>query len=247
VRHELSTRFGVRFERNPRSKAWEVAAIPDETLREFSKRGTSIAAMLAELGLDVDSANSAQTRLAKDRTRQAKTEGTSTADVELRELWQDEARAAGFNPDEFAAEALRGVPAGAGAGVDDREHLLAGVVRAITDPESGLTGHRRRFTTADALAAVADAMAGGAGTVEEIESLTQEALTAAGIVDLPRPQPAATTRSTSSARGTCRTRRGTPRPTSWPPKGSSWRPRPRPALATAPHMSTSEQQPWRNR
>ena len=182
VRHELNARFGVQFERNPRSKAWEVAAIPDETLREFSKRGTSIAAMLAELGLDAESASSAQTRLAKDRTRQAKTEGTGATDVELREQWQDEARAAGFNPDELAADALAGVPSG--AGVDDRAHLLAEVVRAITDPESGLTGRRRRFTTADALAAVADAMAGGAGTVEEIESLTQEALTAAGIVDL---------------------------------------------------------------
>ena len=182
VRHELNARFGVQFARNPRSKAWEVAAIPDETLREFSKRGTSIAAMLAELGLDAGSANSAQSRLAKDMTRQTKTEGTGAPDVELRELWQDEARAVGFNPDELAAEAMAGVSAGAGAG--DRADLLATVVRAITDPENGLTGHRRRFTTADALAAVADAMEGGAGTVEEIESLTQEALTAAGIVDL---------------------------------------------------------------
>jgi conjugative relaxase-like TrwC/TraI family protein len=182
VRHELSTRFGVQFERNPRSKAWEVAAIPDETLREFSKRGTSIEAMLVELGLDAESATSAQARMAKDRTRQAKTESTGAADLELREQWQGEARAAGYDPDQLAADALRGGPAVTAA--HDRARLLAGVVEAITDPESGLTGHRRRFTTADALAAVADAMPAGAATVEEIESLTEEALTAAGIVDL---------------------------------------------------------------
>lgn len=247
VRHELIERFGVEFVRNPRSGAWEVAAIPDEVLQAFSKRGQSIEAMLRDLGFDPAEVSRRTARLAAARTREAKGEATGAGDATLRQLWQDEARAAGYDPGALAAAALPGVPpapeqalseapsdapsqapgetpgetpgevsepAGQQAGepsegldvvVDDvarqavhaeqtreqareqaRDRLLDDVMKAITDPESGLTGHARRFTTAEAIAAVADALPAGAASIEEIETFTRQALERAEIVELPR-------------------------------------------------------------
>lgn len=65
---------------------------------------------------------------------------------------------------------------------------LRGVVARVLSPEHGLTFSMRRFTRVEALAAVADAVPQGAADLAEIERLTDQALTDAGIVALPEKQ-----------------------------------------------------------
>jgi len=192
VRRRLSEQFGVTFARSERTGAWEVAAIPDATLRAFSKRGASIEAMLRDLGFDPALATRRAEDLAAAQTRHDKTEHTAAPDATLRSIWQAEARTLGVDPDRLAAASLPGAgAAGRPLGEDDQRErqaeLLADVVGRLTDPEHGLTSGRRRFTRIDALAAVADALPAGAGDVAEIEGLCDRALAAAGIVALPDP------------------------------------------------------------
>jgi conjugative relaxase-like TrwC/TraI family protein len=197
VRRRLAVEFGVEFARSERTGAWEVAAIPDATLRAFSKRGASIEAMLRDLGFDPALATRRAEDLAAAQTRHDKTEHTAAPDATLRSIWQAEARTLGVDPDRLAAAALplvgtgRGTAGGEPAGEDEQAErqaaLLAGVIGRLTDPEHGLTSGRRRFTRVDALAAVADALPAGAADVAEIEGLCDRALAAAGIVPLPDP------------------------------------------------------------
>jgi len=193
VRRRLAEQFGVTFARSERTGAWEVAAIPDATLRAFSKRGASIEAMLRDLGFDPALATRRAEDLAAAQTRHDKTEHTAAPDATLRSIWQAEARTLGVDPDRLAAAALplagmrARTAAGQPAGEDEQAELLADVVSKLTDPEHGLTSGRRRFTRIDALAAVADALPAGAGDVAEIEGLCDRALAAAGIVALPDP------------------------------------------------------------
>lgn len=106
IRHQLTDELGVEFARSDRTGAWEVAAIPDETLRVFSKRGASIAAMLTDLGFDPGTATRRAEDLAAAQTRHGKTHATAAADTTLRQMWQDEAREEGIDPDLLAAAAL---------------------------------------------------------------------------------------------------------------------------------------------
>jgi len=193
VRRRLAVEFGVTFARSERTGAWEVAAIPDTTLRAFSKRGASIEAMLRDLGFDPALATRRAEDLAAAQTRHDKTEHTAAPDATLRSIWQAEARTLGVDPDRLAAAALPGPANGGGQPTEqnqeqqDQEQLLADVVGRLTDPEHGLTSGRRRFTRIDALAAVADALPAGAADVAEVEGLCDRALGAAGIVPLPDP------------------------------------------------------------
>ncbi len=193
VRRRLSVEFGVSFARSERTGAWEVAAIPDATLRAFSKRGASIEAMLRDLGFDPALATRRAEDLAAAQTRHDKTEHTAAPDATLRSIWQAEARTLGADPDRLAAAALplaasRAAAAGGQPASDDEQaELLAHVVGRLTDPEHGLTSGRRRFTRVDALAAVADALPAGAADAAEIETITDRALAAAAIVALPDP------------------------------------------------------------
>ena len=195
VRRRLGVEFGVEFARSKRTGAWEVAAIPDATLRAFSKRGASIEAMLRDLGFDPALATRRAEDLAAAQTRHDKTEHTAAPDATLRSIWQAEARTLGVDPDRLAAAALpvAGIggrtAAGQPAGEDEQRQrqatLLADVVGRLTDPEHGLTSGRRRFTRVDALAAVADALPAGAADVAEIETICDRTLSAAGIIPLP--------------------------------------------------------------
>ena len=193
VRRRLTVEFGVAFARSERTGAWEVAAIPDATLRAFSKRGASIEAMLRDLGFNPALATRRAENLAAAQTRHDKTEHTAAPDATLRSIWQAEARTLGVDPDRLVAAALPGPANGGGQPTEqnqqqqDQERLLADVVGRLTDPEHGLTSGRRRFTRIDALAAVADALPAGAADVAEIEQLCDRALAAAGIVPLPDP------------------------------------------------------------
>ena len=84
VRRRLVEQFGVEFVRSERTGAWEVAAIPDATLRAFSKRGASIEAMLRDLGFDPALATRRAEDLAAAQTRHDKTEATAAPDATLR-------------------------------------------------------------------------------------------------------------------------------------------------------------------
>jgi len=106
IRRQLADTYGVEFARSERTGAWEVAAIPDATLRAFSKRGASIDAMLRDLGFDPKLATRRAEDLAAAQTRNDKTHATAAADVTLRSMWQDEARELGVDPDQLAADAL---------------------------------------------------------------------------------------------------------------------------------------------
>lgn len=205
VRHQLIEEFGVTFARSQRTGAWEVAAIPDSTLRAFSKRGASIEAMLRDLGFDPEQASRRVEDLAAAQTRQAKDHTTAAPDVDLRATWQAEARVLGADPAAMAAAALTGPRQASDAGTregdidpgapavgpldqDAREAAQAAQMQAIVgtllDADSGLTGDRRRFSRVHALAAVADAMPGGAADVGEIERVTDRALADIGFVPL---------------------------------------------------------------
>ena len=205
VRHQLIEEFGVTFSRSERTGAWEVAAIPDSTLRAFSKRGASIEAMLVDLGFDPEQASRRVEDLAAAQTRQAKDHTTTASDADLRASWQAEARGLGVDPDALAAAALSGprqasdvggrqgevdpdAPAVGPLDHDARQAAQAAqmqaIVGALLDPDSGLTGDRRRFSRVHALAAVADAMPAGAADVGEIERVTDRALADVGFVAL---------------------------------------------------------------
>jgi DNA primase catalytic core len=66
-----------------------------------------------------------------------------------------------------------------------RADVVARIVRELQDPAAGVTSHNRRFSRADALWHVADAVADGFADSAEIERLTDEVLAGAGIVKLP--------------------------------------------------------------
>jgi len=106
IRRQLADRVGVQFARSERTGAWEVAAIPDATLRAFSKRGASIEAMLRDLGFDPKLATRRAEDLAAAQTRHDKSHATAAPDATLRSMWQDEARQHGVDPDQLAAAAL---------------------------------------------------------------------------------------------------------------------------------------------
>ncbi|TQM01682.1 conjugative relaxase-like TrwC/TraI family protein [Pseudonocardia kunmingensis] len=252
VRHELGRRYGIRFERNPRTRAWEIVGIPDETLQLFSKRHADIKDMLERLGYDANTATRAQYRIAEQRSRGAKGEAVAAPDATLQQLWHGEELAAGRDPAEHIrrvlnggadpdpvagpatsptgpsspstgargarprddgdlddeqldalADALGGADPGADVAADAvrtypaASHVAAAAAGAATvdaaeiaemllDPETGLTSDGRRFTRAEALARVADAMPGGFATTAEIEEMTDRVLSIPGFRQLRR-------------------------------------------------------------
>lgn len=202
VRHELNVQFGIQFERNARTGLWETVGIPDHTLRRFSKRHSDIQQMLAKLGFDPATASRQQQRIAEQQTRGRKTETATATDETLQQLYQAEEQAAGYLPEDhmrrvFANQArpaqtssmtgrwpaddnvVPRVPADArGASVEEIATLLL-------DPDTGLTAHSRRFSRADALMRVADALPAGSVSPEVVESLTDAVLLHAGFLRLP--------------------------------------------------------------
>ncbi|MDU0294281.1 MobF family relaxase [Saccharothrix longispora] len=192
IRHQMTTRFGVRYRRSERTGCWEIAGIADDTLRHFSKRNTDIRTLLTQLGHDPDTATRVQQDLAARLTRRPKTargQGHGdTSDATLQDIWQGQELAAGRDP----AEQLRHVLAGGHLPEDGEQPEPEPVVTAETiarhllDPTAGLTSHSRRFTRADALRHVADAMPGGYESPEAIEAMTDRVLAHLDFVRLPQ-------------------------------------------------------------
>ncbi|MEO6084661.1 MAG: MobF family relaxase [Umezawaea sp.] len=187
VRYRLHTQYGIRFAWNNRTKKWEVAGIPDATLRLFSKRNSDIHDTLLALGYEPGQATRAQERIAEQRTRNSKGDYIDTDTATLQEIWQGQELAAGRDPEVHMRRVLNG-----GRLPDDTEEIepepdvtVESIAQALLDPNTGLTAHSRRFSRADALWRVADAMPNGYASPAEIEAMTDRVLAHAGFLRLP--------------------------------------------------------------
>ncbi|ATM24834.1 conjugal transfer protein TraA (plasmid) [Streptomyces alboflavus] len=174
IRRELTDAFGISFRREERTGAWEIAAIPEATIRLFSKRDSQVRDLLTKLGIDYDSATTRERTAASTASKAAKNgEAAGVADDVLRDYWQSEGRAAGDNPDAMAASAMAQDRVEQNPGLDD-------LCAQIFDPKTGLTSHSKDFTHAAAIAAVLDALPYGVADAEEAEQLTNSVLRHAG-------------------------------------------------------------------
>ncbi|MDX3387566.1 MobF family relaxase [Streptomyces niveiscabiei] len=173
VRRELADRYGIRFRREDRTGAWEIAAIPKPTIRLFSKRDSQVRELLTRLGLDYDSATLRERTAASAVSKAAKNgEAAGAADDVLRAYWQAEGRAAGDDPDAITA-AVHDDNQVSNPGLDE-------LCATVFDPKTGLTAHSKEFTHAAAIAAVLDALPYGIATADEAEKLTNSVLRHAG-------------------------------------------------------------------
>jgi ATP-dependent exoDNAse (exonuclease V) alpha subunit len=190
VRHELSGQYGVEFARSDRTDIWEVASISDGAIQQFSKRRVGIVEILKEYGIDtVVEASRLENRQAGEVGRVAKPELTGAAGTTLREHWWAEADQAGLDVPGMAHDAIRSSDDSQSAtstgaertqesdrAADNDRPDIERMRDRLADPETGLTGHQRRFSALQAMAAVADELPQGAANVEELKQLTQTVL-----------------------------------------------------------------------
>ncbi|TYR58635.1 AAA family ATPase [Streptomyces parvus] len=176
IRRELTDNFGISFRREERTGAWEIAAIPEATIRLFSKRDSQVRALLTKLGIDYDSATTRERTAASTASKAAKNgEAAGVGDDVLRAYWQAEGRAVGDDPDAIAASAMERDRA-------DQNPSLDELCAQVFDPKTGLTSHSKEFTHAAAIAAVLDVLPYGVANAEEAEQLTTSVLRHAGYV-----------------------------------------------------------------
>lgn len=172
IRRELTNEFGISFRREERTGAWEIAAIPESTIKLFSKRDSQVRDLLTKLGIDYDSATTRERTAASTASKAAKN-GEAVEDDMLRAYWQAEGREAGDDPDAIAASAMEQDRA-------DRNPPLNELCAQVFDPKTGLTSHSKEFTHAAAIAAVLDALPYGVADAAEAEQLTNSVLRHAG-------------------------------------------------------------------
>lgn len=178
VRHVFTQRYGIAWRRSERTGQWEVASIPDAAIKEFSQRGADIHAMLLDLGFTEQDASRSLKSMVQQETRQAKND---THEPELTHREQNRQRAidAGLDPDAMAQNAhIPVMPEEA-----TRLPTINELATALQDVERGLTGHSRRFSRVDAIAAVVDQLPNGAQH-HAVETLTDEILRHNGFVPL---------------------------------------------------------------
>ncbi len=173
IRRELTDTFGISFRREERTGAWEIAAIPEATIRLFSKRDSQVRDLLTKLGIDYDSATTRERTAASTASKAAKNAEVGVGDDVLRAYWQAEGRAAGDDPDAIAASAMEQDRA-------DQNPTLDELCKQVFDPKTGLTSHSKEFTHAAAIAAVLDALPYGVADADEAEQLTNSVLRNAG-------------------------------------------------------------------
>ncbi|MFD5553754.1 MobF family relaxase [Streptomyces sp. NPDC127068] len=173
IRRDLTDEFGISFRRDERTGAWEIAAIPEATIRLFSKRDNQVRDLLTKLGIDYDSATTRERTAASTASKAAKNGEAAVADDVLRDYWQAEGRAAGDDPDAIAANALAQDSPKQNPGLDE-------LCAVVFDPKTGLTSNSKDFTHAAAIAAVLDALPYGVADAEEAERLTDSVLRQAG-------------------------------------------------------------------
>ncbi|MEU8887319.1 MobF family relaxase [Streptomyces sp. NPDC048442] len=182
IRHELNNQYGVTFRRDERTGAWEIAAIPEPTIRLFSKRDGQVRELLGKLGIAYDNASLKERTAASTVSKAAKNgEAAGVSDDVLRAYWQAEGRAAGDDPEAISNAAL-------GNQTDGHNPQIADICTTVFDPKEGLTSHSKSFTHAAALAAVLDALPYGIADVAEAERLTTAVLQHAGYAVKLRPK-----------------------------------------------------------
>jgi conjugative relaxase-like TrwC/TraI family protein len=124
LRAVTAARWGVRWDRDLKTGAWEVAGVPADLRGLFSKRRGQVAEELHERGLtlagDGDQAapraSTAQAKEAAERSRKAKPAAGAGGD--LRADWHAQAQAAGHAPGAVVAAAMPGPDPGPGHGPD---------------------------------------------------------------------------------------------------------------------------------
>ncbi|MET8690543.1 MobF family relaxase [Streptomyces sp. NPDC004732] len=174
IRRELTNEFGISFRREERTGAWEIVAIPEATIRLFSKRDSQVRDLLTKLGIDYDSATTRERTAASTASKAAKNgEAAGVGDDVLRAYWQAEGRAAGDDPDAIAASAMERDRADQNPSLDD-------LCAQVFDPRTGLTSHSKEFTHTAAISAVLDALPYGVADAAEAEQLTNSVLRHAG-------------------------------------------------------------------
>jgi conjugative relaxase-like TrwC/TraI family protein len=168
LRAELSRELGANFREVHRGAA-EIAGVPDETLRAFSRRRREIEARMAERG--VSSRRSAE--IAALETRKAKNHGVRPA--EQRGEWRERARATGLEVDRVL-----------------RRHATPerlGEATLFTRVESTLTAERSTFARRHVIEEIAAAHRQGA-SVERVERLADRFLAREHVVELGEVRPA---------------------------------------------------------
>ncbi|MGW1817356.1 MobF family relaxase [Streptomyces sp. NPDC002125] len=188
VRALASERFGVRYERDGRTRAWEVRGIPAELRTHYSRRAAQVDALAgADAGRDEKLRVSAETRHAKH----------DEGDIDLRAHWRQRAAALGIDVDAMIAAAAPGPgPSGgltAGGSTGPQIPPPDAIARDVFDPEHGLTSHAKDFRRAELLAAVANACPYGLETTA-LDDLAEQVLAVPGYAR-PLPHRGSTTMS----------------------------------------------------
>ncbi|MFC5724125.1 MobF family relaxase [Streptomyces gamaensis] len=186
VRALAGERYGVRYERDETTRAWNVVGIPVSVRAHFSRRAAQVdAAAGADAGRDEKIRVSAETRRAKHDI------GT----VDLRANWRQQAEALGIDVDAMVAAAAPGPP-GPGNGLSHdgpsgpRVPPPGRIAAEVFSPDTGLTAHEKTFSRAQLLAAVANACPHGLGD-GDLEALADRVLAVNGYaVALPSRGPA---------------------------------------------------------
>ncbi|MEU1895654.1 MobF family relaxase [Streptomyces pristinaespiralis] len=165
VRALANERFGVRYERDPRTRAWEIVGVPAELRAHYSRRAAQVDALAgAEASRDEKLRVSAVTRHAKH----------DEGDIDLRAYWRHRAEALGIDIEAMVAAAAPGPGPDAGLAAGGRPGPQIpppdAIAREVFDPEHGLTSSEKEFHRAQLLAAVANACPYGldAAALEEL-------------------------------------------------------------------------------
>ncbi|MGH2965562.1 MAG: MobF family relaxase [Solirubrobacterales bacterium] len=169
LRHELTCTLALEWREVHRGTA-EIAGVPDETLRSFSRRRAEIEAKLKEMG----GASRRSRELAALTSRKAKDYRVAAAD--MRAEWRARARETGFEP-ELALRRGR-----------QRAQRLS-QRRLFAQTEAALTAERSTFARRHLLGELASQNRQGA-TVADIECAANRLLERTDIVELGDARPA---------------------------------------------------------
>jgi conjugative relaxase-like TrwC/TraI family protein len=178
LRQVTRQRWGIGWERDDRTGAWEITEVPAELRAVFSKRAGQVGEQLLADGINPGKASVEQAKTASAKSKQAKL--APDRRVDLRGEWRRQAETAGVDVDALVAAAMPG------PGRPAPEPLpVADVAEHVFRPEDGLTAHRKVTTRADVLAQVIDAQPGGITDLAEAEHLVDAVLAEPVVVPLP--------------------------------------------------------------
>ncbi|MFE7194492.1 MobF family relaxase, partial [Kitasatospora sp. NPDC057595] len=186
VRAVTHERWGFEWHRNADTDVWQITGIPDETVALFSKRSAEVRKLFEALGIPFEETTSAQQKTAAAAVAGRKDEqAVAAADSTLRSYWQAEARAADQDPAAIIGAVL--APPTPPTGEPEAVQLprdpsdIDAVARWVFRTDEGLTSHRKDFTRAEALAAVADAVSHGVQSLAQVEELTDRVMAHRGL------------------------------------------------------------------